>query len=288
MERRPVLGVIGGSGVYDLEGLGSIERRTMSTPFGAPSSPILIGDLGGKTVAFLARHGIGHTIAPAEVNYRANLYALKALGIERVISVSACGSLREDYAPGDVVIPDQLFDRTAGRENTFFGEGVVVHVSVAEPFCHDLSTVLEAGLESSGGNVHRGGALVTIPGPRFSTRAESNIYRAWGMAIIGMTTCPEAFLAREAEMCYAVMAHVTDYDVWHIAEDPVTVEKVVRTLQANTRLAQAALAAVVEALPFERTCDCGTALKDALITSRSHVSHEARRNLALFLGRYLD
>jgi 5'-methylthioadenosine phosphorylase len=159
---------------------------------------------------------------------------------------------------------------------------------VAEPFCHDLSTVLEGSLERSGGNVHRGGALVTIPGPRFSTRAESNTYRAWGMAIIGMTACPEAFLAREAEMCYAVMAHVTDYDVWHIAEEPVTVERVVRTLQANTRLAQAAISAVVEALPSERTCDCGTALKDALITSRSHVSPEARRNLALFLGRYLD
>ena len=288
MDRRPVLGVIGGSGVYDLEGLGSVERRTMTTPFGAPSSPILIGDLGGKTVAFLARHGIGHTIAPAEVNYRANLYALKALGIERVISVSACGSLREDYAPGDVVIPDQLFDRTVGRDNTFFGDGVVVHVSVAEPFCHDLSTVLEGSLERSGGNVHRGGALVTIPGPRFSTRAESNTYRAWGMAIIGMTACPEAFLAREAEMCYAVMAHVTDYDVWHIAEGPVTVEKVVRTLQTNTRLAQATIAAVVEGLPSERTCDCGTALKDALITSRSHVSPEARRKLDLFLGRYLD
>jgi len=283
-----MLGVIGGSGVYDLEGLGTVERRTMTTPFGAPSSPILIGDLGGKTVAFLARHGIGHTIAPAEVNYRANIYALKALGIERVISVSACGSLREDYAPGDVVIPDQLFDRTAGRDNTFFGDGVVVHVSVAEPFCHDLSAVLEGSLERSGGNVHRGGALVTISGPRFSTRAESNTYRAWGMAIIGMTTCPEAFLAREAEMCYAVMAHVTDYDVWHIAEEPVTVERVVRTLQANTRLAQAAIAAVVEGLPSERTCACGAALQDALITSRGHVSPEARRKLALFLGHYLD
>jgi 5'-methylthioadenosine phosphorylase len=288
MERKPVLGVIGGSGVYELEGLQSIERRTMTTPFGEPSSPILIGDLGGKTVAFLARHGIGHTIAPAEVNYRANLYALKVLGVERVISVSACGSLRDDYAPGDVVVPDQLYDRTGGRANTFFGDGVVVHVSVAEPFCDDLSTALETSLERAGGNVHRGGALVTIPGPRFSTRAESNTYRAWGMSIIGMTACPEAFLAREAEMCYAVMAHVTDYDVWHIAEEPVTVERVLRTLQANARLAQKAITGVVEALPPDRTCACGTALKDALITSRSHASPEARRKLALLLGRYLD
>jgi 5'-methylthioadenosine phosphorylase len=288
MDRKPALGVIGGSGVYELEGLQSVERRTMSTPFGEPSSPILLGDLGGKTVAFLARHGIGHTIAPAEVNYRANLYAFKSLGVERVISVSACGSLRDDYAPGDVVVPDQLYDRTSGRANTFFGEGVVVHVSVAEPFCDELSTALESSLERSGGNVHRGGALVTIPGPRFSTRAESNTYRAWGMSIIGMTACPEAFLAREAEMCYAVMAHVTDYDVWHIAEEPVTVERVVRTLQANTRLAQKAIAGVVEALPSGRACACGSALKDALITSRSHASPEARRKLALLLGRYLD
>ncbi len=288
MERKPVLGVIGGSGVYELEGLQSIERRAMTTPFGEPSSPILIGDLGDKTVAFLARHGIGHTIAPAEVNYRANLYAFKMLGVERVISVSACGSLRDDYAPGDVVVPDQLYDRTAGRANTFFGEGVVVHVSVAEPFCDELSAALESSLERSGGNVHRGGALVTIPGPCFSTRAESNTYRGWGMSIIGMTTCPEAFLAREAEMCYAVMAHVTDYDVWHISEEPVTVERVVRTLQANARLAQKAIAGVVEALPSTRACACGTALKDALITSRSHASPEARRKLALLLGRYLD
>lgn len=288
MKREPVLGVIGGSGLYELEGLQSVEHRTVETPFGAPSSPVIIGDLGGRTVAFLARHGIGHTIAPAEVNYRANIYALKALGVERVISVSACGSLREDYAPGDVVVPDQLYDRTADRANSFFGDGVVAHVSVAEPFCADLSTALETSVTEAGGSVHRGGALVTIPGPRFSTRAESNTYRAWGMSIIGMTTCPEAFLAREAEMCYTVMAHVTDYDVWHIAEEPVTVERVVRTLQANTRLAQQAIAGVLQALPSGRECACGTALRDALITSRSHASPEARRKLALLLGRYLD
>ena len=288
MERKPVLGVIGGSGLYELEGLQSVERRTVETPFGPPSSPVIIGDLGGKTVAFLARHGIGHTISPAEVNYRANIYALKALGSERVVSVSACGSLREDFAPGDVVVPDQLFDRSCGRANSFFGEGVVAHVSVAEPFCSDLSAALFDSVSRVGGTVHRGGALVTIPGPRFSTRAESNTYRAWGMSIIGMTTCPEAFLAREAEMCYAVMAHVTDYDVWHIAEEPVTVEMVVRTLQANTRLAQAAIGGLLETLPPGRACACGTALKDALITSRVHAAPEARRKLALLLGHYFD
>jgi len=287
MDRKPVLGVIGGSGMYELEGLGSIEHRTVGTPFGAPSSPVVLGDLNGKTIAFLARHGIGHTIPPAEVNYRANLYALKDLGVERVLSISACGSLREDYAPGDVVVPDQLFDRTADRAASFFGDGLVVHVSVAEPFCADLSAALGEGVSVAGGRLHRGGAFVTINGPRFSTRAESNTYRAWGMSIIGMTTSPEAFLAREAEMCYAVMAHVTDYDVWHISEEPVTVEKVVRTLDANTRLAQQTIAALAEALPAERTCACGSALHDALITSRQHISPEARRRLALLVERYL-
>jgi 5'-methylthioadenosine phosphorylase len=288
MERKPILGVIGGSGLYELEGLQSVERRTIETPFGPPSSPVVIGDLEGKTIAFLARHGIGHTISPAEVNYRANIYALRALGIERVVSVSACGSLREDFAPGDVVVPDQLFDRTAGRANSFFGEGIVAHVSVAEPFCSDLSAALFESVTRVGGAVHRGGALMTIPGPRFSTRAESNSYRAWGMSIIGMTTCPEAFLAREAEMCYAVMAHVTDYDVWHIAEEPVTVEMVVRTLQANTRVAEQAIAGLLETLPPGRACACGTALRDALITSRVHAAPEARRRLALLLGHYFD
>jgi 5'-methylthioadenosine phosphorylase len=287
MDRKPVLGVIGGSGMYELEALASIEHRTIETPFGAPSSPVVLGDLRGKTIAFLARHGIGHTIAPAEVNYRANLYALKALGVERVLSISACGSLREDYAPGDVVVPDQLFDRTTGRAASFFGQGLVVHVSVAEPFCADLSAALGDSVSAAGATLHRGGAFVTINGPRFSTRAESNTYRAWGMSIIGMTTSPEAFLAREAEMCYAVMAHVTDYDVWHVSEEPVTVEKVVRTLDANTRLAQKAIATLAEALPAERTCACGSALHDALITSRPHVPQDIRRKLALLVERYL-
>ena len=287
-ERKPVLGVIGGSGIYQLEILTSFEQRVIDTPFGAPSSPIVLGELAGGTVAFLARHGIGHTIAPAEVNYRANIYALKSLGVPRILSISACGSLREDYAPGDVVVPDQLFDRTWGRATSFFGEGLVAHISVAEPFCAELSAALGECVSQAGGVVHRGGALVTINGPRFSTRAESNTYRAWGMSIIGMTTAPEAFLAREAEMCYAVMAHVTDYDVWHIAEAPVSVEMVVRTLNANTRLAQASLAALMRALPTERGCACGEALHDALITSRLHIAPELRGKLALLVERYLE
>ncbi|MEW6567539.1 MAG: S-methyl-5'-thioadenosine phosphorylase [Chloroflexota bacterium] len=287
MDERPVLGVIGGSGLYSMEGLGDPQARQLETPFGRPSSPIVLGDLAGKRVAFLARHGHGHIFSPSEVNYRANLYALKALGVERLLSVSACGSLREDYAPGEVVVPDQLFDHTRTRPRSFFGDGLVGHVSVADPFCHDLSAHLAESVEAAGGTVHRGGTFITIEGPRFSTRAESNTYRAWGMAIIGMTTAPEAFLAREAEMCYAVMAHVTDYDVWHVSEAPVSVEMVVRVLEDNTRLAQKAIAHLVSHLPAERKCNCGQALANALITRREAIPPETRRRLSLLVERYL-
>lgn len=286
MDRKPHLGVIGGSGLYGLDGLTAIETRAVQTPFGEPSSPIVIGELNGRTVAFLARHGQGHHIAPAEVNYRANIYALKALGVERVLSVSACGSLREDYAPGEIVVPDQLFDNTHGRTTSFFGDGLVAHVSVAEPFCPELSTLTADSTAQAGGTVHRGGASVTINGPRFSTRAESNTYRSWGMAIIGMTTCPEAFLAREAEMCYAVMAHVTDYDVWHVAQEPVTVDIVVRRLNANTQLAKRAIALLLDSLPDERGCECSAALHDALITRPEAIPAETRKRLALLLEHH--
>jgi 5'-methylthioadenosine phosphorylase len=288
MSTKPALGVIGGSGLYAMEGLENIERREVETPFGEPSSPIILGDLNGKQVAFLARHGMGHIHAPSEVNYRANIYALKSLGVERVVSVSACGSLREDYEPGDIVVPDQIYDRTRGRENTFFERGFVAHISVADPFCPDLSSYIIESVADQGGTAHDGGAYVIIPGPRFSTRAESNTYRAWGMSIVGMTTAPEAFLAREAEMCYAVMAHVTDYDVWHSAEEPVTVEMVFRTIKANTLLAQQTIARLVERLPEERTCYCGEALKDALTTDPSHIPAETRERLSIFVDRYLE
>ncbi len=286
MDRMPRLGVIGGSGLYGLEGLTAVETRAVVTPFGEPSSPVVIGDLHGRTVAFLARHGQDHHIAPDEVNYRANIYALKALGVERLLSVSACGSLREDYAPGEIVVPDQLFDNTRGRATSFFGDGLVVHVSVAEPFCPELSALTAAGTEQAGGTVHRGGASITINGPRFSTRAESNTFRSWGMAVIGMTTCPEAFLAREAEICYAVMAHVTDYDVWHVSQEPVTVDIVVRRLNANTQLAKQAIARLLESLPAERGCECGRALHDALITRPEAIPVETRKRLALLLERH--
>lgn len=287
MDRKPDLAVIGGSGLYAMEGLSDLESRQMQTPFGEPSSPVVLGDLGGRCVAFIARHGAGHRYAPSEVNYRANIYALKALGATRVVGISACGSLREDYAPGDIVIPDQLVDLTKVRARSFFGEGLVAHVSVPEPFCPDLSAGLMEGVRRAGGKVHRGGAFVTIEGPRFSTRAESGLYRAWGMSIIGMTTSPEAFLAREAEMCYTVMAHVTDYDVWHISEGPVTVEMVIRVLQANTALAQRALGQLVAGLDEDRACSCRDALADALITRRDAIPPETREKLGLLVDKYL-
>jgi 5'-methylthioadenosine phosphorylase len=242
MSEKPILGVIGGSGLYQFSTLEKIETVELDTPFGKPSSQIILGILAGRKVAFLARHGIGHIFLPAEVNYRANIYAMKMLGVERIISVSACGSLREDFSPGDIVIPDQLVDFTKNRPYTFFGEGFVAHVGVAEPFCNDLRQLLFQSVKTAGGKVHSDGTYMTIEGPRFSTKAESNLYRHWGMSIIGMTAIPEAFLAREAEICYATMAHVTDYDVWHENESPVTVEMVIKILNQNTELAQKAIA----------------------------------------------
>ena len=287
MPGEPKVAIIGGSGLYAMEGLQELEEQHLSTPFGDPSDPLLVGTLSGQRVAFLARHGRGHRFMPSEVNYRANIFALKMLGVERVISVSACGSLREDYAPGDIVIPDQIFDRTRGRESTFFGRGLVAHVGVAEPFCPELSGTLNQAVLSAGARVHRGGTLVVVQGPRFSTQAESNLYRQWGMSIIGMTTCPEAFLAREAEMCYAVMAHVTDYDVWHKGEAPVSVEMVVRILNQNTRTAQEAVRRLVADLPSDRGCACPHALKDALITAREVIPGQTKEELGPLLRRYL-
>lgn len=287
-EVKPVLGVIGGSGLYQMEGLEEVREYDLDTPFGKPSSPIVVGLLEGKPVAFLARHGRGHFISPSEINYRANIYALKMLGVERVVSVSACGSLREDYAPGHIVIPDQLFDFTKGRKRTFFEDGFVAHVSVADPFCPALSEQVYRAAQATGATVHKGGTFITIEGPRFSTRGESNLYRQWGISIIGMTTSPEAFLAREAELHYAVMAHVTDYDVWHISEEPVTVEMVIRTLNANIGHAQEAIRNLVRNLQPEQGCECANALATALITNPAVIPPETKRRLHLLVGKYLD
>lgn len=287
MPEKISFAVIGGSGLYAMPGLRDAQEHVLDTPFGKPSAPIVVGKLEGKTVAFLARHGIGHHISPSEINYRANIYALKLLGAERIVSISACGSLREDYAPGHIAIPDQLFDHTENRARTFFGEGLVAHISVAEPFCNDLSTQLERAAHAAGATTHRGGAFITIEGPRFSTKAESHTYRVWGMSLVGMTTSPEAFLAREAEMCYTVMAHVTDYDVWHTTESPVTVELVIQTLNKNTVLAQEAVRALARDLDSERKCDCESALANALITQPDAIPPATRQKLDLLVKKYL-
>jgi len=291
MNTQPAIrfGVIGGSGLYQMEGLTDVEERTIPTPFGDPSGPIVIGTLSGARVAFVARHGRGHRITPTEVNYRANIYALKSLGVEQVISISACGSLRERMAPGEVVVPDQLFDFTKKRAYTFFGDGLVGHIGVADPFCARLSTLVGDAVAEAGGTVHRGGNFITIEGPRFSTKAESFTFRAWGMDIIGMTASPEAFLAREAEMCYATMAHVTDYDVWHETEEPVTVEALLATLAANTELAQNALRGLIaNMVDAERGCECGSTLSMALITQRDLIPAETKEKLGPIVDKYLE
>ncbi len=281
------LAVIGGSGLYSMKGLEDSEQLDIDTPFGKPSAPIIVGSLEGKQVAFLARHGIGHHLLPSEVPYCANIYALKQIGAERVVSISACGSLKEDFAPGHIVIPDQVFDFTKGRRRTFFGEGLVAHISVADPFCSDLSQELEKALNKTAARLHRGAMFITIEGPRFSTRAESNTFRSWGMTLVGMTTSPEVFLAKEAELCYTVMAHVTDYDVWHKSEAPVTVEMVIKTLNKNTELAQEAIRLMVRDMKSARDCDCDRSLASALITQPDVIPSQTRQKLDLLVKKYL-
>jgi 5'-methylthioadenosine phosphorylase len=287
MTEHVTLAIIGGSGLYKMPGLSDAREHDMDTPFGKTSAPIVVGTLEGERIAFLARHGIGHHITPSEVPYRANIYALKSLGAQRIVSISACGSLQEEFAPGHIVIPDQIYDNTHGRARSFFGDGLVAHVSVADPFCSDLSDQVESAVGLAGGVTHRGGSFITIEGPRFSTRAESNTYRGWGMSIIGMTASPEAFLAREAEICYATMAHVTDYDVWHISEAPVTVEMVIQTLNKNTAIAQEAVRILAGKLKHERNCDCGQALAAALITHKDVIPAQTRQKLDLLVNKYI-
>lgn len=287
MAEQVTLAIIGGSGLYAMPGLHETREYNVDTPFGQTSAPIVVGTLEGQRLAFLARHGIGHHITPSEVPYRANIYALKSLGVQRIVSVSACGSLKEDLAPGHVVVPDQIYDNTHGRARSFFGEGLVAHISVASPFCPETSAVLETSVREAGGTVHSGGTFITIEGPRFSTKGESMTYRAWGMSIIGMTASPEAFLAREAEICYATMAHITDYDVWHESEAPVTVDMVIQTLHKNTALAQEAVRRLVKSLKPERHCDCKHALSSALITRRDVIPPATLQKLDLLVHKYL-
>lgn len=287
MQAQPKLAIIGGTGLQSMPGLENIQRHDLETPFGKPSAPITVGELSGVPLAFLSRHGIGHHLMPSEVPYRANIFALKSLGVERIVSVSACGSLREDYAPGSIVIPNQIFDLTKGRKSSFFGDGVVAHIGAADPFCPDLSAQLFSASKMRTAEVHKGGAFVTVEGPRFSTRAESNTYRSWGMAIIGMTASPEAFLAREAEICYATMAHVTDYDVWHVSEAPVSVEMVMDILSRNLTLAQEIIRTLAADLAEKRECECDHALANTLITNPQVIPPETRNRLDLLVGKYL-
>lgn len=282
------IGVIGGSGLYAMPEITNKVALTINTPYGAPSAGIVVGTLRGKRVAFIPRHGVGHIYTPTTVPYRANIYALKTLGVRFIIAVNACGSLREDYAPGDIAIPDQLYDNTrADRGRTFFDTGMVAHVSVADPFCKELSSILYNAVTKAGGRVHQGGTFAIIEGPRFSTRGESNIYRQWGCSLIGMTTCPEAFLAREAEIAYATMAHVTDYDVWHVSEEAVTVDRVIATLNHNLQIAQQAVAEAVAQIDTGHVCDCHHALDSAIMTSREHIPPSEREKLLPIVGRIL-
>ena len=280
------IGIIGGSGLYDMAELTDREERRVQTPFGEPSAPYVIGTLRGKRVAFLARHGVGHRLLPSELNFRANIYGLKMLGVEYILSASAVGSLKQEYKPMDLVIPDQFIDRTRGRISTFFGRGLVAHVGFAHPFCGRLSELAFGSARTAGATVHQGGTYVCMEGPQFSTLAESQLYRSWGMDIIGMTNLQEAKLAREAEICYATIALVTDYDCWHPDHDQVTVEMIIANLTQNARMAQQVIAGAVAALPFERACECATALKHAIITRPDVVPDEVKRELAPIVGKY--
>jgi 5'-methylthioadenosine phosphorylase len=281
------IGIIGGSGLYNMNELSDREERTLVTPFGEPSGPYVIGTLRNKRVAFLARHGIGHRIMPSELNFRANIFGFKLLGVERILSASAVGSLKEEYKPLDILVPDQFFDRTRGRISTFFGRGLVAHIAFARPVCPVLSKVAADAVEKVGATVHRGGTYVNMEGPQFSTLAESRLYRSWGMDVIGMTNLQEAKLAREAEICYATLALVTDYDSWHPDHDSVTVELIVGNLLQNVATAQKVIAEAVGHIEGSRTCDCATALASALITQRDMIPEQTKRELDPIVGKYL-
>jgi 5'-methylthioadenosine phosphorylase len=284
---NPKIGIIGGSGLYSMPGFEAQQERTVETPWGAPSDPYVVGKLAGKEVAFLARHGRGHRVSPSELNFRANIYGFKALGVERILSLSAVGSLKEEHKPMDFVLPDQFVDHTRGRVSTFFGEGLVAHISFAHPVCGPLAKVAQAAGASVGVNVKMGGTYLCMEGPAFSTLAESNLYRGWGMDVIGMTNLQEAKLAREAEICYVTIAMVTDYDCWHPHHDAVTVNEIIAVLNKNAANACKLIAAAVEAMPSERPCKCGNALAHALITDPKTIPAATREKLELLVGKYL-
>lgn len=282
------IGVIGGSGLYEMPGLTILEEKSLSTPFGDPSDPYLIGEIDRVRVAFLSRHGKGHRHLPTELNFRANIYGFKLLGVESIVSASAVGSMKEQYRPTDIVIPDQFIDRTRHRPDTFFGGGVVGHISFADPICADTASLLGEASRAAGARTHLGGTYVCMEGPQFSTRAESLLYRSWGVDVIGMTNLQEAKLAREAEICYATMALVTDYDCWHHSEEPVSVEQVIAYLQKNAAMACDILRRVVPRLAErKRTCPCATALQYAILTNPAAIPEKLKRDLAPIIGKYI-
>ncbi|HYO81638.1 MAG TPA: S-methyl-5'-thioadenosine phosphorylase [Bryobacteraceae bacterium] len=281
------IGIIGGSGLYAMPGFEGTRELAVNTPWGSPSDAFVVGTLAGQNVAFLARHGRGHRIMPSDLNYRANIWGMKQLGVERIVSLSAVGSLKEEHRPLEFVIPDQFFDRTVARRATFFGEGLVAHVSMADPVCGELASIVADACSEAGVRAKRGGTYLCMEGPAFSTRAESNVYRSWGMDVIGMTNLTEAKLAREAEMCYVTVAMVTDYDCWHPHHDAVTVTEIIENLTRNAENACRVVSASVKRLTYARSCKCGSSLKHALITNASAVPAETRARLDLLVGKYL-
>jgi 5'-methylthioadenosine phosphorylase len=285
---RAEIGIIGGSGLYNMHGLSDIQEVQQQTPFGDPSDAYILGNLEGRRVAFLARHGRGHRLLPSELNFRANIYGFKQLGVDRILSLSAVGSLKEEHKPLDFVIPDQFFDRTRHRVDTFFGEGIVAHISFAEPVCPELAKSVQAACGKVGITAKNGGTYLCMEGPQFSTKAESNIYRSWGMDVIGMTNLQEAKLAREAEICYVTVAMVTDYDCWHPHHDSVTVEQIIGVLTKNAENACKVVRETVAQMPRQRSCSCGAALGHAILTERDKIPPATRKKLSLILDKYLD
>ena len=282
-----MIGIIGGSGLYNIEGIKDIKTVSIDTPFGKPSDSYTVGSLEGRKVAFLPRHGKGHTILPSELNFRANIYGMKKLGVEHVIAVSAVGSMKEEIKPLDIVIPDQFFDRTRGRISTFFGEGIVGHVSFADPVCETLATTLFNAAKSVGARVHKGGTYLCMEGPMFSTRAESNVYRQWGVSVIGMTNLQEAKLAREAEICYSTLAMATDYDCWHVGEEAVTLEMIIGNLNKNAETAKRILKAAIPKIELKRSCACATAVQNAIVTHKDLIPENTKKKLDILFGKYL-
>lgn len=285
--KEQTIGIIGGSGLYNIEGIKEVKSISVDTPFGKPSDNFTIGILEGRKVAFLPRHGKGHTILPSELNFRANIYGMKKLGAEHIIAVSAVGSMKEEIKPLDMVIPDQFFDRTRGRISTFFGEGIVGHVSFADPVCSTLANSLWNAAKSIGVHVHKGGTYLCMEGPLFSTRAESQVYRQWGVSVIGMTNLQEAKLAREAEICYSTLAMATDYDCWHVSEEAVTLEMIIGNLNKNTETAKRILKAVIPKIEQKRTCACTTAVQDAIVTHKDLIPESTKKKLDIIFGKYL-